>query len=371
MLRSRLACLPDRGERVLLVPGPAVGTCCLDVEVGPSLSGEGGWRLPLACELDRTGYVADLNRKGEFVDADAVRTECCAVISAVWHLVCDRLGFGIRSAASSGIPARAARTAVRLNRAPRIASDGTLLAEGTGAVTLSIMRRPLRAGCLERDSSARTYHLQLRARKSWARAGLLPLFRGVEQQVAALAPAGRDLADSEHGERGPGRVERSTLSARQASKLPSRNRRLATSPVWKPTFIPSSPARRRACPILVWLISTPVAFPPGGSRSAIASTWEPRPHPTSSAWCARSSPVVQQRRSGGHQTRHRVLGRQERDQRARIGECVRSGKAGQVWSFIGSRNDLAPQLRSQPLTRIDLLMLLLNLSPAPSVPGSG
>src|SRR5215831_10991380 len=65
VLRRRLACLPERGERLMLVPGPAVGTCRLDVEVGPSLGGEGTCRLPLACELDGAGYVADLNRQGE------------------------------------------------------------------------------------------------------------------------------------------------------------------------------------------------------------------------------------------------------------------------------------------------------------------
>jgi hypothetical protein len=55
-------------------------SCRLDVKVGSAFGGEGARRLPPARKVDGTGYVADLDREGEFVDADAAGAECRAVI---------------------------------------------------------------------------------------------------------------------------------------------------------------------------------------------------------------------------------------------------------------------------------------------------
>jgi hypothetical protein len=94
VLGRGLTGLPERGDCLVPVPGPAVGARRLDVEVGAALGGQGPRWPPLRAELEGAANVVTLDSQGELVDADAARAEGGAVVNAVRYLLGGCAGLG-------------------------------------------------------------------------------------------------------------------------------------------------------------------------------------------------------------------------------------------------------------------------------------
>lgn len=69
MLGCGAAGLPEHGDGLVRVRGPAVSAGGFDVEVGTAFGAERWWRLPSPGQVQGAGDVAALDRGGEFVDA--------------------------------------------------------------------------------------------------------------------------------------------------------------------------------------------------------------------------------------------------------------------------------------------------------------